>query len=154
MPGHHTGDGALIGEAVGARHSHLCNGGYSADQANGEFNKEKMVEALYKEEVERCMLNALTICLFARKVYDRETILMALKSIGWNITDDELTEISREIYKTKLRIKESLGFEVENVKLPKRYFETESMNGVLDEAVAYEMIELYNQKTKALMKEA
>jgi aldehyde:ferredoxin oxidoreductase len=154
MPGYHTGYGALIGAAVGARHSHLCNGGYSADQANGEFNKEKMVEALYKEEVERCMLNSLTICLFARKVYDRETILMALKSIGWNITDEELTEISREIYKTKLRIKESLGFEVKNIKLPKRYFETESMNGVLDEAVAYEMIVLYNQKTKALMKEA
>jgi hypothetical protein len=43
---------------------------------------------------------------------------------------------------------------VEKVKLPGRYFETESMNGVLDEAVAYEMIVLYNQKTKALMKEA
>lgn len=151
MPGYHTGYGSLIGAAVGARHSHLCNGGYSVDQSNSEFSKEKWVDALYQEELERCMLNSLTICLFARKVYDRETILMALKSIGWNITDEELTEISKRIYKMKLRIKESMGFDVENVKLPNRYFETESMNGVLDKDVAYEMIRMYNKKSKELM---
>lgn len=152
MPGYHTGYGSLIGAAVGARHSHLCNGGYSVDQSNSEFNSEKWVEALYKEEVERCMLNSLTICLFARKVYDRETILTALRSIGWEITDEELTKTAERIYRTKLKIKESMGFDVENVKLPKRYFETESMNGVLDESVAYDMIRLYNEKTKELMK--
>lgn len=151
MAGYHTGYGSLIGAAVGARHSHLCNGGYSVDQSNSEFNKEKWVEALYKEELERCMLNSLTICLFARKVYDRETILMALKSIGWDMTDEELTEIGKRIYKTKLRIKESMGFDVENVKLPNRYFETESMNGVLDKDVAYEMIRMYSKKSKELM---
>jgi hypothetical protein len=47
-----------------------------------------------------------------------------------------------------------MGFDVEKVKLPKRYFETESMNGMLDEEAAYEMIRMYNQKTKDLMKEA
>jgi len=153
MPGYHTGYGSLIGAAVGARHSHLCNGGYSADQTNREFDQEKMVEALYMEEVERCMLNSLTICLFARKVYDRETILMALKSIGWNITDEDLTEISKEIYKTKLRIKKSMGFDVNEVKLPERFFRTESMNGVLERKIAYEMIAMFDQKTKELLSE-
>jgi len=153
MPGYHTGYGALVGAAVGARHSHLCNGGYSVDQSNTEFDKEKMVEALYKEEVERCMLNSLTICLFARKVYTRDTILMALKSIGWDITDDDLTTAAKEIYKTKLRIKESLGFDVEKVQLAERFFQTESMNGVLDKETAYEMIRMYNQKAKDLMRE-
>ncbi len=151
MPGYHTGYGSLVGAAVGARHSHLCNGGYSVDQSNSEFDKEKWVDALYKEEVERCMLNSLTICLFARKVYDRETILMALKSIGWNMTDEELTEISREIYKTKLRMKESMGFDVEKIKLPERFFQTESMNGMLDRNVAQEMIAMYQRKTKDLL---
>ncbi len=153
MPGYHTGYGSLIGAAVGARHSHLCNGGYSADQTNSEFDQEKMVEALYKEEVERCMLNSLTICLFARKVYDRETILMALKSIGWDITDEDLTEISKEIYKTKLRIKKSMGFDVNEIKLPERFFRTESMNGLLDRDMAYEMIAMFDQKAKELLSE-
>ena len=151
MPGYHTGYGSLIGAAVGARHSHLCNGGYSVDQSNKELSKEQIVEALYKEEVERCMLNSLTICLFARKVYDRETILTALHSIGWEVTDEDLTAISKRIYATKLRIKQSLGFDVEKIKLPERYFQTESMNGVLDRDTAYEMIAMYNKKTKDLI---
>jgi aldehyde:ferredoxin oxidoreductase len=152
MPGYHTGYGTIVGTVVGARHSHLCNGGYSADQTKEDFNKERVVEALYKEEVERCMLNSLIICLFARKVYDRKTILEALNSIGYQLTDSDLTEIAEKIYKTKLRIKDALGFDVTKVKLAKRFFETTTLNGVLDEKIAYEMIELYNKKIIDLMK--
>lgn len=152
MPGYHTGYGTIVGTVVGARHSHLCNAGYSADQTKEDFDKQKVVEALYKEEVERCMLNSLIICLFARKVYDRTTILAALSSIGYQLTDDDLTEIAEKIYKTKLRIKIALGFDITKVKLPKRFFETPTLNGVLDEKVAYEMIDMYNKKLIELMK--
>ena len=152
MPGYHTGYGTIVGTVVGARHSHLCNAGYSADQTQEDFNKEKVVEALYKEEIERCMLNSLIICLFARKVYDRKTILSALNTIGYQLTDDNLTEIAIKIYKTKLRIKKALGFDMRSVKLPKRFFETPTLNGVLDEKIAYEMIEMYNKKLVDLMK--
>lgn len=152
MPGYHTGYGTIVGTVVGARHSHLCNAGYSADQTKEDFDKGKVVEALYKEEVERCMLNSLIICLFARKVYDRTTILAALNSIGYQLTNDDLTEIAEKIYKTKLRIKKALGFDVTKVKLPKRFFETPTLNGVLDEKIAYEMIEMYNEKIIDLMK--
>lgn len=151
MPGYHTGYGAMIGVAVGARHSHLCNGGYSIDQSMKEFDKEKLVEALFKEEKERCMLNSLVICLFARKVYDRKTILAALNSIGYNLTDDDLTTIAERIYRTKLRIKKSLGFDQMSVKLPKRFFETPSMKGLLDEKTAYEIMEMYNKKSEELL---
>jgi aldehyde:ferredoxin oxidoreductase len=146
MPGYHTGYGAIVGTVVGARHSHLCNAGYSADQSKEDFDKEKVVEALFTEEVERCMLNSLIICLFARKVYDRATILAALNSIGYQFTDKDLTEIAERIYKTKLRIKQALGFDMTKVKLAKRFFETPTLNGVLDEAVAYEMIDMYDKK--------
>jgi aldehyde:ferredoxin oxidoreductase len=146
MPGYHTGYGAIVGAAVGARHSHLCNGGYSVDQSMKEFDKEKMVESLFAEEKERCMLNSLVICLFARKVYDRKTIIAALSSVGYNYTDEELTAIGERIYKTKLRIKKSLGFDQKSVKLPKRLFETPSMQGLLDEKIAYELIEMYSKK--------
>lgn len=151
MAGYHTGYGAVVGAAVGARHSHLCNGGYSVDQSMKEFNKEKLVEALFAEEKERCMLNSLVICLFARKVYDRKTILAVLNSTGYSLTDEDFTAIAERIYKTKLRIKKSLGFDQMSVKLPRRFFETPSMNGVLDEKTAYELLELYNKKTEELM---
>ena len=65
--------------------------------------------------------------------------------------DAELTAIGERIYRTKLRIKQKLGFDQNSVKLPKRFFETASATGQLDEKVAYEAIRLYTEKTKALM---
>lgn len=153
MPGYHTGYGAVVGTVVGARHSHLCNAGYSADQSQEDFDKEKVIEALFKEEVERCMLNSLIICLFARKVYDRTTILAALNSIGYDMTDEELTNIAVKIFKTKQRIKNALGFDVKKVRLAKRFFETPTLNGILDETIAYEMIKMYDEKVNAIMKD-
>jgi len=153
MAGYHTGYGSLVGAAVGARHSHLCNGGYSLDQSQTEFNAEEMVNSLFEEEVERCMTNSLIMCLFGRKIYDRETILEALNSIGWSLTNDDLTTIGRRILREKLLIKKALGFKQKSIKLPKRFFETPSMNGMLDEKVAKSMINMYSEKADALMKE-
>ena len=151
MPGYHTGYGAIIGAAVGARHSHLCNGGYSFDQSMKELDKDKLVSAIFAEEKERCLLNSLVICFFARKVYDRKTILAVLGSIGLNYTDEELTAIAERIYKTKIRIKKSLGFNQMDVKLPKRFFETQSASGLLDEKTAYELMLMYNNKVEEMM---
>ncbi len=151
MPGYHTGYGAIVGAVTGARHSHLCNAGYSTDQGKGDFDKEKVVDALFKEELERCMLNSLVICLFARKVYHRATIIAALNSIGYKLNDDDLTAIAERVYKTKLRIKKALNFDMTKVRLAKRFFETPTLNGVLDEKTAYEMIELYNNKIITFM---
>jgi aldehyde:ferredoxin oxidoreductase len=119
-------------------------------QQDGEIDTGKIADALLKEEIERCMLNSLVMCLFARKVYDRETILKALGAIGNSMTDEDLTSVSQRIYATKLRIKKKLGFDLRNVKLPKRFFETPTMHGKLDEAVAYEIIEKYREKISGM----
>lgn len=153
MSGYHTGYGIILGSVVGARHSHLCNGGYSIDQSMKVLDKQKLVDMIFEEEVERCMLNSLIICLFARKVYDRPTILAALESIGNPHTDEELSAIARRIYKTKLRVKDMLGYDQNKVVIPKRFFQTPSMNGQLDEAVAYELVEMYNKKLEAFLKD-
>lgn len=154
MPGYHTGYGALVGAAVGARHSHLCNGGYAVDQGMKEFDEASLVDKIFNEEVERCMTNSLIMCLFSRKIYDRETILAALNSVGWNLADQDLSEIAKRIYRTKLRIKNAYGFRQKAVKLPKRFFETPSMHGPLDESTAQRLIRLYVDKTDQLMLEA
>jgi len=153
MAGYHTGYGSLVGAAVGARHSHLCNGGYGLDQSMKEFDEDAFVDKLFAEECERCMTNSLVMCLFARKIYDRQTILDALNSIGWELTNDDLTAIGKRIYQTKLQIKNALGYRQNDVKLPKRFFETISMQGKLDEETAYRMIRKYTEKTEALLKE-
>ncbi|MDD4238310.1 MAG: aldehyde ferredoxin oxidoreductase N-terminal domain-containing protein [Desulfotomaculaceae bacterium] len=152
MSGYHTGYGSLVGSVVGARHSHLCNGGYALDQAHQQMANHEMVDALLKEEKERCLLNSLTICLFARKAYDRATIIAAFKAVGLGLDDAALTEIGEKIFQTKMRIREKLGFKLENVQLPKRLFETPSFNGVLDETIAKEMISMFATKVAAGMK--
>lgn len=151
MSGYHTGYGIILGSVVGARHSHLCNGGYSFDQSMKTFDKELLVDSIFEEEKERCMLNSLIICLFARKVYDRETILAALNGIGYELTNDDLTAMADRIYRTKIRVKAMLGYDQTKVELPKRFFQTPSMTGQLDENVAYELIAMYNKKLDAFM---
>jgi aldehyde:ferredoxin oxidoreductase len=153
MSGYHTGYGTIVGSVVGARHSHLCNGGYSLDQSMKVFDPDVMVDKLFEEEVERCMLNSLIICLFARKVYDRQTIVDALGAIGRSTTNEELTEIAKRIYRTKIRVKRMLGYDDYNVTLPKRLFQTPSMTGQLEESVAYDLIDRYRKKLDAFMAE-
>lgn len=150
MPGYHTGYGSLTGAVVGARHSHLCNGGYSYDQSQ-PFDKDKLVNYLFAEEVERCLLNSLVICLFARKVYNRDKILRVLDSVGKTYTNEQLDQIARRIFATKLRIKQKLGFKLSDVKLPKRFFKTVSMTGPLSEEMTKEIIDAFEQKCQALL---
>ena len=153
MAGYHTGYGSLLGAMVGARHSHLCNGGYSYDQSAKEFDEEKLLDYLFNEEIERCLLNSLIICLFARKVYDRQSIINALKCVDKEYTNEDLDKIAKRIYKTKLQIKKVLGFDINNVKLPKKFFETISLSGKIDEATAYGIAKKYSQRCEALLAE-
>lgn len=151
MSGYHTGYGSVLGSAVGARHSHLCNGGYSIDQTL-KLTGEELVNKIFDEEIERCLLNSLIACLFARKIYDKPTILKAFSSVGLNYTEEELDNAAREIYKTKLRIKKLLGYDQANIKLSKRFFETTGLGTKIEETEMYEMIKLYSQKTEELLK--
>ena len=152
MPAYHTGYGAIVGYACGARHSHLCNGGYSYDQSRKTLDDAKLVNDLFDEEIKRCVLNSLVICLFARNVYDNETIIKALDAIGITGYDSEkLTELGKRIYKTKLQVKEKLGFELTDVQISKRVFETPAMGEILDKNIAREMIAMFDEKNKALL---
>ena len=155
MPAYHTGYGAIVGYACGARHSHLCNGGYSYDQTHRKLDKEQLVKDLFDEEVKRCVLNSLIICLFARNVYDNDTIIKALDAVGIPDYDAEkLNELAKKIYRVKLQIKARLGFSLAGVQLPKRVFETTAMGEMLDEKTVREMIEMFDAKNNALLSEA
>jgi len=146
IAGYHTGYGSLMGQAVvGARHSHVDNAGYSIDQKSSNLTPKELVEKLISEEKERNILNMTGVCLFARSIYTRELIQEALASIGIERSLEELSALADRTFRLKLRLKKSMGFSADDVYFPKRFFETESMNGPLKEEVVREMVSVYKE---------
>ncbi|HWR25933.1 MAG TPA: aldehyde ferredoxin oxidoreductase family protein [Methanosarcina sp.] len=148
IPGYHTGPGNVLGLTVGARHSHLDSAGYSADQKafNSPISDEQIVDYIIGEEDRRSVLNCMVACLFARSVYTYENIIEALKSIGIEKTEEDLKELGKDIFRKKYELKQKFGFKFENLTIPKRFFETASTTGKLDEERTRALIELYRKK--------
>lgn len=150
VAGYHTGYANVVGQLVGARHSHVDNGGYSLDQKPRELTDEEIVDGLIAEEQERNALNSLAICMFARKVYDRKTVLAALDAIGIQWTEDDWVALGRRIYREKVAIKESFGFDYRALKVPARFFETPAPRGKLDPARVERLLALFNERLEAI----
>lgn len=153
VAGYHTGYGNILGHAVGARHSHLDNAGYAVDQEQ-EPNDEALVNKLIKEEIERNLLNSLTICLFARKIYDRDTIIKALKAIGIDTSNELLDAIAKTTFLEKLRLKEGMGFSYNELHFPKRFFETPSRERKLSKEKVDALLKLYLERIDELKLDA
>jgi len=144
MAGYHTGYGFLLGHAVGARHSHLCNDGYGFDQRfKGEVIPDKLVEHLLTEECWRNVLNSLCICLFARGIYDEATTVRALRSIGLEWDEDALRKLGREILKLKVQLKKAMGFDYRAIRFSSRFFETPAMGRKLQKDILNNLLDHY-----------
>jgi aldehyde:ferredoxin oxidoreductase len=143
MPGYHTGPVAHIGHLVGSRHSHLDGGGYGIDQSvlkGDELLDSDAVMKLLKEEVWRQILSSLTVCFFARGIYDPDTVINALNVAGYDLDIEDLDRIGLEILRAKNRFKLREGFDPERLRIPSRIFETPSARGYIDEKVIRESI--------------
>ncbi len=150
IAGYHTGYANLIGHIVAPRHGHLDNAGYSLDQkaVKQRMTPEQLVDALISEDNARAMLNSLVICLFARNVYSEAIVSKALETLGIKKTKEELLNIGKEIFKLKYEFKKREGFNLGEVKIPKRFFETECLAGKLSEEEANKMMAIYREKQK------
>ncbi len=143
MAGYHTGYASLLGQSiVGARHSHVDNGGYSIDIHKGILDPKATIFELVQEEMKRNVLNCLGICLFAREVYTKELIEEILSVIG---IDVNIESLSKRIFELKNEIKKRFGFDPEKVYIPKRYFETPSGLGKLEESFFEEARKYYSK---------
>jgi aldehyde:ferredoxin oxidoreductase len=137
MPGYHTGPGAHLGYLIGARHSHLDNGGYSFDQktlAEKKLKPEETIDALLAEERWRQILSSLVVCFFARGIYTPELVTRLLSIGGIDLSAGDLDRIGRKIHAEKYRFKMREGFALDTVRLPERIFETPSPVSGLDRA--------------------
>lgn len=148
MAGYHTGHGHVFGQAVGARHSHLDNAGYSVDQKNLDQDPAKMVKEIIAEEKWRNVLTSLCICLFAREIYDKKTVIAALKSIGIDVETSQLKQLGEEIFNLKHQVRVELGFNLDQLRFPKRFFETSSLTGKLKLETVEKMISIYKEEIK------
>jgi len=150
VAGYHTGYANLLGQLIGARHSHVDNAGYSMDQKPRELSDEQIVDGLIAEEEERNALNSLAICMFARKVYDRPTVLAALNAIGIPWTEEQWEALGKRIYREKAALKESLGFDYRALKAPARFFETPTPRGKLQPERLERLLTLFNERLDAM----
>ena len=122
-PGYMTGLHSFLGYATGIRHSHLDSAGYSVDQKkiNSEKSDADWTKWMYEESVWRMILNSLVICLFARNIYDADTIIEGLECLdikGWN--KEKLSEVAKKIHAMKTKFKLDCGFSFEKLHFPKR----------------------------------
>lgn len=135
MPGYHTGPAAHLGFLIGARHSHLCNAGYSLDQTllmNEDVAPEKVIDKLVDEEGFRQILSSLVVCFFARGIYNLELVSKLLAVMNINFSADDLKRIGREIHLEKYKFKLREGFTFEGLTMPERLFETPEPTGKIN----------------------
>lgn len=147
MPGYHTGPAAYIGFLTGARHSHLDNAGYSLDQkvisSNEKLTPDETANKLLSEEIWRQILSSLVVCFFARGIYTPEIVTKALEIMGYNLTYDDSLNIGREILKIKNNFKKENGFNENNLRIPKRIFETKAPTGKFTEEYIRQGVSAY-----------
>jgi aldehyde:ferredoxin oxidoreductase len=148
VSGYHTGPASIVGQIVGVRHSHLDNAGYSIDQkaAKKQMSPEQMVDEIIKEDNSRGVFNSLVGCLFARGVYTEENIIDALGAVGIEKTRDDLDDLGKRIFIEKYRFKTREGFNLSNVRVPRRFYDTVSTLGKVDPQTVEEMLHLYRKK--------
>ena len=102
-----------------------------------------MAESLLAEERWRQVLTSLPICLFARGIYTPEVVLKALSTLGIEWTTKDLERLGRETLFNKQAYKIREGFTFEQLRLPRRIFETPAPAGTFDEAFMRQTIEHY-----------
>jgi len=148
MAGYITGYGAILGPLVGARHSHLSNSGYSIDQKimNQPMSIEQIVDFLIDQEDWLYVLYSLGVCYFARRIYSKEVVCEALKTLGIDKAQDELMKMGKEIFHNLYKFKVREGFELGEQKLPKRIFEVQTPHGKLEVKKIKSMINYYIKK--------
>ncbi|OEF97869.1 aldehyde ferredoxin oxidoreductase N-terminal domain-containing protein [Desulfuribacillus alkaliarsenatis] len=156
MAGYHTGHAHVIGQSIGARHSHLDNAGYSVDQKHRKDQgkpetHKKMIRELIDEECWRNVLTSVGVCLFARNIYTPERVIKALAATGCKVNEQQLNELGKDIYKLKHRLRTDLGFNIDELRFPKRFFETKSLIGQLSEETIQSMLDEYKQQLSNLL---
>jgi len=88
---------------------------------------------LYKEESWRQVLSSLVVCFFSRGIYKPDLVSRALEVTGYNFGADHLQTLGEEILRSKNMFKFREGFDMDNMRLPKRIFKIPTPLGLINE---------------------
>jgi aldehyde:ferredoxin oxidoreductase len=146
IAGYWTGYAHVLGHMLGARHSHLDNAGYGIDQTLEPYTDEAIIERIISDEAERIVQTSTAVCLFARGVYDLETISQALGSVGIERSAEQLRAMGDRIYWERIRLRDRLGFQARLEDVPQRFFETPTLRGDLQRERVARLLEIYRAR--------
>jgi aldehyde:ferredoxin oxidoreductase len=152
IAGYWTGYAHVLGHMLGARHSHLDNAGYAIDQKLEPYTDEAIVERIIADEAERIVQTCAAICLFARGVYDLETLSQALASVGIERSVEELQAMGERIYWERVRLRDRLGFQARAEDVPKRFYQTPTPRGQLQPERVAHLLEIYGARQAEALK--
>jgi len=144
IAGYWTGYAHVLGHLLGARHSHLDNAGYAIDQKLDPYTDEAIIDRIIADEAERIVQTSTAICLFARGVYDLETISRALGSVGIERGADDLRAMGERVYWERIKLRERLGFQARLEDVPKRFYQTPTPRGQLDPERVRNLLSIYD----------
>lgn len=132
MAGYATGEVFYVAQSLGLRHSHLDTGAYSYDQSSAPKDVDKALAFLLEDERERVVLTSMVACLFARKVYEPDTLRQCLTVLGGRELADNLDGAAASIQKLRWQARAAGGFDPMGVKIPKRFLEVSTWKGQAD----------------------
>lgn len=149
MPGYHTGIACHLTHLTGARHSHLDSAGYSIDQEiiskKEDISPEDLAKKLFDEECWRQVLSSLVVCFFSRGIYKQDLVVKALRGSGFDLSEDELMNIGKDILKNKYKFKIREGFDFSRLRIPKRILETPTPLGLISEEEIKKAVKMYEK---------
>ncbi len=146
IAGYWTGYAHVLGHLLGARHSHLDNAGYAIDQKLEPYSDEAIIDRIIADEAERIVQTCAAICLFARGVYDLETLSQALASVGIERSVDDLRAMGERIYWERIRLRERLGFQAQPEDVPQRFYQTPTPRGQLEPQRVANLLAIYQAR--------
>lgn len=146
ISGYWTGYAHVLGHMLGARHSHLDNAGYAIDQKLEPYTDEAIIERIITDEAERIVQTCAAICLFARGVYELETLSQALASVGIERSVEELQAMGQRIYWERVRLRDRLGFQARPEDVPRRFYQTPTPRGQLEPERVERLLDIYRAR--------
>ena len=150
MAGYATGPLYFAAQSLGFRHSHLDTGAYSYEQKHHGLEVEKAVDFLIDDEPGRVFLTSMVACLFARSVYDSETLAQCLSATGFGALAGSLEETGERIRRLRWQVRIATGFRPEDIAIPKRFYSVATIRGPVDGAYLDRLKSEYGRRIMAL----
>jgi aldehyde:ferredoxin oxidoreductase len=151
MAGYATGEVFFAAQSLGFRHSHLDTGAYSWEQKSTTRDVGTAVDYLVDDEPGRAFLTSMVSCLFARSVYNPEQLAECLTAAGYATLAQNMDEVSERIRRLRWRVRISTGFKPEDITIPKRFYEVETIKGAVDGTYLEALKQEYGARIMALV---